>query len=98
MGPLLVSPAGTVATQAGLNELIGPYGAALALLVLAVAIVLIWLRPDPMEIARELAQDELDKGQASGTVRTIPEILRQPAVLVAVITMVVGQAVMVMLI
>jgi MFS family permease len=97
LGPLLVSPAGAVASRAGLNELIGPYGTALALFLLANVIVLTWLRPDPMEVARELAQDDIDKGRGLGTVRTIPEILRQPAVLVAIIAMVVGQAVMVML-
>jgi MFS family permease len=95
-GPLLVSPAGSIATKTGLNELIGPYGTGLVLFILASLIVLKWLRPDPMEVAKELAQDDLDKGLDSGTLRAISEILRQPAVLVAIISMVIGQVVMVM--
>ena len=97
LGPLLVSPAGAIATEAGMNELIGPYGTALTLFFLANLIVLVWLRPDPMEIAKELAQDGPESGQESSAIRTIPEIIKQPAVLVAVIAMVLGQAVMVML-
>ena len=96
LGPLLVSPAGSIATTAELNELIGPYGTALLLFILANLIVLNWLRPDPMEVAKELAQIERDNGLLAETPRSIPEILRQPAVLVAIITMVIGQAVMVM--
>jgi MFS family permease len=95
-GPLLVSPAGSIASKTGLNELIGPYGTGIILFILASLIVLNWLRPDPMEVAKELAQGDLDKGRDSGSLRRIPEILRQPAVLVAIISMVIGQVVMVM--
>jgi len=52
VGPLLVGPAGVMAARAGIDELVGPYGTALLLFVLAALIVFAWLRPDPMEVAR----------------------------------------------
>ena len=96
VGPLLVGPAGVLATRLGINELIGPYGTGLVLFLIAAIIVFILLRPDPLDIAKELALQEETTHQNTETLRTVPEILRQPGVLVAIITMVIGQAVMVM--
>jgi MFS family permease len=96
LGPLLVGPFGKIAASFGVNELVGPYGIGLIFLGLATIIIFFWLRPDPTEIARELAQSE-ETTQSSKQVRTIYETLRQPAVLVAVTSMVIGQMVMVML-
>lgn len=96
LGPLLVGPFGKIATGFGVNELVGPYGIGLIFLSLAAIIIFSWLRPDPTEIARELAQSE-ESAQDTKQARTIVETLRQPAVLVAVTSMVVGQMVMVML-
>jgi len=96
VGPLLVGPAGVLATRLGVNELIGPYGTGLILFFIAAIIVFILLRPDPLEIAKELALQEETTHQNTEALRTVPEILRQPGVLVAIITMVIGQAVMVM--
>lgn len=96
LGPLLVGPFGRIATGFGVNELVGPYGVGLIFLSLAAIIIFFLLRPDPTEIARELAQSE-ETAQGTKQARTIFETLRQPAVLVAVTSMVVGQMVMVML-
>jgi len=96
VGPLLVGPAGVFAVRMGLNELAGPYSTALALFVLGALIILIWLRPDPMEIAQEKTQQDQSIQKNPETIRSIPEILRQPGILVAITTMVVGQVVMVM--
>jgi len=57
-GPLLVGPVGVLANRAGLDELVGPYGAALILFTIASAIIFFWLRPDPSEIAKELARTD----------------------------------------
>jgi MFS family permease len=96
-GPLLVGPAGIWATNLGVNELIGPYGAALVLFTIAAAIVWVWLRPDPIEIARDMA---LNAEKTQGTLeppRPIKEILKRPGVLVAILSVVIGQVVMVMI-
>ncbi|MCJ7569449.1 MAG: MFS transporter, partial [Anaerolineales bacterium] len=96
VGPLLVGPAGVLASRAGIDELVGPYGTALLLFVLAALIVFAWLRPDPMEVAKELALEEQANQHKPESLRSVAEILRQPGVLVAILAMVVGQAVMVM--
>ena len=96
LGPLLVGPIGKVATSLGVNELVGPYGIGLIFLSLATLIIFFWLRPDPTEIARELAQSE-EPVQGTKQARTISETLRQPAIVVAITSMVIGQMVMVML-
>lgn len=96
VGPLLVGFAGALAVRVGLNELAGPYGTALTLFILGALIILIWLRPDPMEIAQERTQQDQSDQESAEAVRSIPEILSQPGILVAITTMVIGQVVMVM--
>ena len=96
-GPLLVSPAGVFASRFGMDELVGPYGSALVLFAIGSIIVFTWLRPDPTEIAKEIGR----KDQTADTViihaRPLSEIIKQPGVLVAITSMVIGQAVMVMI-
>lgn len=95
-GPLLVGPAGVLAARAGLNDLVGPYGTALILFAIASVIVFTWLRPDPTEIAKEMARKDQSADIASKPARRIQEILKGPGVVVAITSMVFGQAVMVM--
>ncbi len=95
-GPLLVGPAGVLASRAGLNELVGPYGTALILFAIASVIVFAWLRPDPTEIAKEMALKEQTADKVIKSPRRTKEILKQPGVIVAITSMVFGQAVMVM--
>ncbi len=95
-GPLLVGPAGVLATRSGMDELVGPYGAALLLFILAALIVFTWLRPDPLDIAKEIASQDQAIHRKPESQREISKILRQPGVLVAITAMVIGQAVMVM--
>ena len=97
-GPLLVAPAGLLASRFGINQLVGPYGSAFLLFLLAALVVFIWLRPDPMEIAIKLAVQDQENISTDGTQRKISEILRQPGVQVAILAMVLGQVVMVMVI
>lgn len=96
-GPVLVSPAGVLASKFGFPQLVGPYGTAFLLFILAVLVVFIWLRPDPMDIAKKLVIKDQESKPIVGTHRAISEILRQPGVLVAILAMVLGQVVMVML-
>ena len=96
-GPLLVGPTGVLANRAGLNELVGPYGAALILFTIASLIIFIWLRPDPSEIAKELTRKDQSNDSIIKPPRPIKIILKQPGVFVAITSMVIGQAVMVMI-
>jgi MFS family permease len=96
LGPLLVGPIGQLAANFGVNELVGSYGIGLVFLSLATLIIFVWLRPDPTEIARELASSN-ETPLVQDHARTIHETLRQPAVIVAITSMVIGQMVMVML-
>ena len=96
-GPLLVGPAGVLASRFGLDELVGPYGSALVLFAIGSLIVFTWLRPDPTEIAKEIGRKDQTTGTVIKEARPLSEILKQPGVLVAIISMVIGQAVMVMI-
>jgi MFS family permease len=97
LGPLLVGPAGKFATGLGANELAGPYGSGFILFGFAVLVILLGLKPEPMEIARELTQNEGPLIGAEKSQQRYSLILRRPGVLVATVVMVVGQMVMVML-
>jgi len=93
-GPLLVGPMGNYVRTIGMNELAGAYLAALSLLILVSIIVFFGLRPDPRELGKQVA--ELYPSAApAGQSRSMLEIFRQPAALIAVTAMVLGQVVMV---
>ncbi len=96
-GPLLVGPAGVLASRVGLNELVGPYGSALFLFAIGSVIIFTWLRPDPTEIAKEIARKDQTTDTVFKHARPLSEILKQPGVIVAITSMVIGQAVMVMI-
>jgi MFS family permease len=96
-GPLLGGPVGRTAQALGLAELSGPYGASLILFALAAGVILWRLRPDPRDVGRELAQIQTAATGHQGTSRSIPLLLRQPAVIVAMAAMIFGQLTMVML-
>lgn len=97
LGPLLVAPTGKIVSNAGMNELAGPYAGAMVLFILAVSIIYIWLRPEPAVIARKISREPEEIAKSAKPARRLSVILRQPAVFVAVTAMVVSQLVMVML-
>ncbi len=97
MGPLLVGPMGSWAQGRGFDELSGPFIASMVLFVAAAGAIFLFLRPDPRDIGREIALLHPESAPHAGDARPLREVLREPAVLVAMATMVVGQAVMVMI-
>jgi MFS family permease len=97
LGPLFVGPAGRVAQQAGQDELTGPYVVALALFAIAGLVIFIMLRPDPRDIGREIAKFYPTDVTTEGPARPLAEIFRQPAPLVALLSMIFGQLIMVLL-
>jgi MFS family permease len=92
-GPLLVGPTGQLAVGAGFAELAGPYGVGCVGLAVAAILIFAGLRPDPRDIGRELARihPESVPGQAT---RSLAEIMREPGVVVAVVSVVFAQLVM----
>jgi MFS family permease len=97
LGGLLVGPSGRWAQQSGRNELVGPYLATLVILALASLAIFVWLRPDPRDVGRKMAETYPETVVHSGPTRSISQILRTPAAFVALSAMVFGQVVMVML-
>ncbi len=96
LGPLLVGPTGNLAQGMGIHELAGPYGVTALLLALTGAVLTVGLRPEPRELARQIADQypEEDPDPAQSASRWAP--LRRPRVQVAMITLILAQMVMVM--
>lgn len=100
VGPQMAVPGGALMRALGWPELAGPYLISLLLFVAAAALVVVRLRPEPRDVARELARRVAaaqPTRQPDGPPRSLGLILRQPAVIVAVLTMVLSQVTMVML-
>ena len=96
VGPLLVGPVGSFARTLGMDELAGAYIATLVLFAISSVVVFIGLRPDPRDLGKQVAVAYPSPAlTATGEARPIFEILRQPAALVAVSAMALGQVVMV---
>jgi MFS family permease len=92
-GPLLVGPTGKLAQWAGFPELAGPYGVGFAGLMLAAMLIFVGLRPDPRDVGRELARIYPESVPRQGS-RSLSEIVRQPGVIVAMVSVVLAQMVM----
>jgi MFS family permease len=90
-GPLLVTPAGHIAMEAGTGDLAGAFGAAVLLLLVAGAVIGAALRPEPLTLA---AGGVKQAGPAAER-RPISEIFRLPGASAAVAAMVFSQVVMV---
>ncbi len=97
LGPLLVGPTGHWSLGAGLPELAGPYSIGFLFWGCAGILVFIGLRPDPRDVARELARLNPHTVPQFGKTRALPEIVRQPGIIVAITAMVFAQMVMVTL-
>jgi MFS family permease len=96
VGPLLVGPVGNLARNLGMDELAGAYIATLVLFAISSVVVFVGLRPDPRDLGKQVAAAHPDPEQTiTGEARPIFQILRQPAALLAVTAMALGQVVMV---
>ena len=93
-GPNLVAPAGALAVAAGLPELAGAYLLTLGFIGLALLLAYVLLRPEPYALADPSAlvmRPDDEAAPAAG------ELLRRVPVLVALVTLVAGQVVMVLI-
>lgn len=96
VGPFVAGPSGALVGSWGIDELAGAYLVAAALFAVGAAVVFVGLRPDPREIGKQVADQFPEAGAGSGGVRGVLQILRVPAAQVAVVSMVLGQMVMVL--
>ena len=85
---------GAVSHSLGMDELAGAYLATLILFAMASLVVLAGLRPDPRDLGVQVAA-EYPEETPHGVTRPIGVIFRQPAALMAVTAMALGQVVMV---
>jgi len=97
VGPLLVGPTGRWSLGVGFPEMAGPYSVGFLFWGVAGILVFIGLRPDPRDVGRELARLNPHTVPHLRRTRTLPEIFRQPGVIVAIVTVVFAQMVMVTL-
>ena len=93
VGPNLVGPSGDVAMSLGLPHHAGPYLVPVVLVALASILSFVRLRPDPYDLADHHSRTAEENGEAA----PLSTILRRPAVIVAVVALVVGQFVMVLI-
>ncbi len=92
VGPNLVAVAGTAAESIGLPSLAGAYLLPAGFVAIAAALTFTFLRPDPYLLADPSAR-HLETDGAGHPVRTL---LRRPTVTIALVALVVNQAVMVL--
>lgn len=90
LGPLLLEPAEGVAVSLGLNGLSGGYLVAAVFVGLALVLLFVFLRPDPLDYAPPPGDDVAD---------TLPvrSLVGRPVVLYGLLSLAIGQAVMVMI-
>ncbi len=93
IGPNIVGPSGEVAMSLGLPALAGPYLVPIVLVGAAAILSFVRLRPDPFDLADH--HGHLDEVHAPAS--PLGVIFRRPAVLVAIVALVVGQFVMVLI-
>ena len=97
IGPWLADPSSRLAEWLGIDPLAGPYAIGLGAFVIASLTVFIFLRPEPRDIGRQLAEDFPADQVHSGPTRSIGEILRTPTAFTAIAVMMFGQVIMISL-
>jgi predicted MFS family arabinose efflux permease len=90
-----VAPAASAAEALGLPYLAGPYLAPILFAGAAAVLLFVWLRPDPYTLAVEHVG--IGSRRTDERARPLLELLRQPAVAVALTAMIVGQVTMVVI-
>jgi MFS family permease len=97
VGPFLVTVAGPPAIALGLEEVSGSYASSVLLFGAAALIMFVFLRPDPRDLGRLVAQAYPHPNQTLNGMRTLRQILALPAARVAMTAMALSQVAMTML-
>ncbi len=97
LGPLIIEESSSAARRFGLEALSGPYLVAAILFLMAALVMFLFLRPEPKQIALDLAEQYPSEKMNKETARPLSVLLRQRGVITAMTAMILGYAVMVML-
>lgn len=92
-GPNLISPMGEVGLSIGIPELAGPFILSVAAYILAALVLMVFLRPDPLLLAKRAAQAATATGARAATAGT--SMLQRRGVAMGAAVMVISQVVMV---
>ena len=97
LGPNLVGPSAPVARALGLPPLVGPFVFSLVALLLALTVVLVRLRPDPLVEARRRRLDDGDPDEAThgSVLRGLRVAAASPVARLGLLTLALGHATMV---
>jgi MFS family permease len=95
-GPLIADPSNQWGMSLGFAEWSGPLGAAAILVAVSAAAAYFGLQPEPRQVARQVDALYPEDEATLGRVRPLREIMRQPAVVVAMVTIAISQMVMIM--
>jgi MFS family permease len=97
VGPVLISPSGTLLGSMGQNPDMGPWAVAFIFNTLSALLVFVLLRPDPMIIAQSIATAHTTESEVKTTTRPLAALLLLPRVQLAIIAALIVQTVMVVL-
>jgi len=96
VGPLISDPSNQLGMRLGFAEWSGPLGAGALLLASASLIAFFGLQPEPNQVAREIDALYPEKDRSKQSSRPLFEIMKQPAVRTATVTIAISQMVMIM--
>jgi len=94
MGPILMSPALRVGARLGVPEVASAFLISVAGFTVAALVVEVFLRPDPLAMARQ-SQESMDTGRPVGVARRLGEIFADVRVQIALATLSISQFVMI---
>lgn len=99
LGPNLLAPAERLSATVGLTPLAGPFAVAGFGFAISTALMFIWLRPDPLLLARSVASQEgaTALGGQPGTRRPLAAMLASPRIRWCIYALAAGHAVMIAL-
>lgn len=95
LGPNLTGPAGSLAESLGIPELTGPFAIGAIAMVGAAAVLVVLLRPDPLLLAREVAEVAWVPGHGTAWARAVAACRERPVLAFAVLGMACAHAAMV---
>lgn len=94
MGPILMSPALQVGARLGVPEVASAFLISVAGFAVAALVVEVFLRPDPLAMARQ-SPESMDAGRPVGVTRRLGEIFADVRVQIALATLSISQFVMI---
>lgn len=94
-GPNLAGPAAALADLFGLPELAGPFALGSVGILAGALVMWVWLRPDPLLLARELSEAPPPTGSGMSWAKVATVVRDQPTVAAAIVGIACAHAVMV---